>query len=91
MQVALVIGHTHATLKHPSMDQKKLLIVQPLMADGRRPDGVPLLAVDRLGAGVGERVLLTSDGAAVKEMFQVENSPIRWATLGLIDDDSKVT
>ena len=67
------------------MEQKKLLIVQPLMADGVRADGVPLLAVDMLGAGAGERVMLTSDGAAVKEMFGVENSPIRWATLGLVD------
>lgn len=86
MQVALVIGHTHSTIKHRSMEQKKLLLVQPLMADSKRADGVPLIAVDMLGAGVGQKVMLTSDGAAVKEMFQVENSPIRWATLGLIDD-----
>lgn len=86
MQVALVIGHTHSTIKHRSMEQKKLLLVQPLMADCKRADGVPLIAVDMLGAGVGQKVMLTSDGAAVKEMFQVENSPIRWATLGLIDE-----
>ena len=86
MQVALVLGHTHATIKHPSMEHKKLLIVQPLMADGLKADGSPLLAVDNLGAGAGQRVMLTSDGAAVKEMFGVENSPIRWATLGLVDD-----
>ena len=49
------------------------------------PDGGPLLAVDRQGAGVGERVMLTSDGRAIREIFGVEDSPIRWAVLGIVD------
>ena len=85
MQVALVLGHAHATVKHPSLAGKKLLLTQPLLADGRRPDGVPILAVDRLGAGPGDQVMLTSDGAAIRELFGVENSPIRWAVLGIVD------
>ena len=48
-------------------------------------DGPPLLAVDNLGAGVGQTVILTSDGRAVREIFGVENSPIRWAVLGIAD------
>lgn len=86
MQSALVLGHATSTVKHPTLDNKKLLIVQPLMADGLRADGVPLIAVDLFGAGPGEQVLITSDGAAVREMFHVENSPIRYATLGIVDD-----
>lgn len=85
MQAALIIGHTHSTVKHHTLDGKKLLIAQPLLADGNSPDGPPLLAVDCLGAGSGDRVLLTSDGGAIREMFGVENSPIRWAVLGLLD------
>ena len=56
------------------------------MADGQTPDGGPLLAVDRQGAGIGERVILTSDGKAIREIFGVENSPIRWAVLGIADE-----
>ncbi len=85
MQLALVVGHASSTVKHASLNAQKLLVTQPLMADGRTPDGVPLLAVDRLGAGAGERVILTSDGKAIRELFGVANSPIRWAVMGIAD------
>lgn len=84
MYTALVLGNATSTVKHKSLAQLRLLIVQPLSLDGS-PDGVPLVAVDHLGAGFGDRVMLTSDGAAVRELFGVENSPIRWTVLGLID------
>jgi ethanolamine utilization protein EutN len=87
MQVALVVGHTHSTVKHKTLQSHKLLVTQPLLADGRTPDGGPTLAVDRLGAGIGERVMLTSDGKAIREIFGAENSPIRWAVLGIVDQD----
>ena len=85
MQSAKVLGNATSTAKHRSLSNLKLLICQPMMADGLTPDGAPLLAVDRFGAGAGEIVMLTSDGSCVKEMFGVENSPIRWAVLGLLD------
>lgn len=86
MQVALVVGHAHATVKHPTLNGHKLLLTQPLLADSVRADGPPVLAVDRLGAGAGDRVMLTSDGAAIRELFGVENSPIRWVVLGIVDE-----
>jgi ethanolamine utilization protein EutN len=85
MQSALVLGNATSTVKHTSLENLKLLVCQPLLADGKSPDGPPLIAVDHLGAGIGEVVMLTSDGSAVKEIFGVESSPIRWSTLGLID------
>ncbi len=86
MQIALVLGNATSTVKHRTLDNLKLLVCQPMLSDGKSPDGPPLLAVDHLGAGAGETVMLTSDGGAVKEIFGVENSPIRWAVLGLVDD-----
>lgn len=85
MITALVIGHATATVKHPTLENKTLLVVQPLMADGIASDGPPMLAVDTFGAGAGEQVMLTSDGAAMRDLLGVENSPIRWATLGILD------
>ncbi len=86
MQSALVLGNATSTVKHPSLENLKLLVCQPLQSDGKTPDGAPLIAVDHLGAGRGETVMLTSDGGAVRETFGVENSPIRWSVLGLIDE-----
>lgn len=85
MQHALILGYATSTVKHVSLEQKKLLVAQPLAADTGKPDGAPLLVVDSLGAGAGDRVMLTSDGSAVRDLFGVENSPIRWAVLGLVD------
>ncbi|MEM7557595.1 MAG: EutN/CcmL family microcompartment protein [Planctomycetota bacterium] len=85
MQVAMVVGHSSSTVKHATLEGQKLLVTQPLMADGVSPDGAPLLVVDRFGAGAGEKVVITSDGKAIREMFNVENSPIRWAVMGIVD------
>jgi ethanolamine utilization protein EutN len=85
MQTARVIGTATATVKHSSMQGAKLLIVQPLQVDGRSPDGEPVLAVDRLGAGSGETVLITSDGRAMRELLNCESTPVRWSVFGLPD------
>ncbi len=86
MQPAKVLGNATSTVKHPSLNNMKLLVCQALMNDRVSADGPPLLAVDRFGAGIGETVMLTSDGSAVRDMFGIENSPIRWAVLGIIDE-----
>ena len=84
MQLGLVIGNAHATVKHPSMLGRKLLVVQPRLVDGK-PDGDPLLAVDGVGAGVGEMVMMTSDGRGAREMLGVEATPVRWTIIGIQD------
>jgi len=85
MQTGLVLGTATATVKHPSMHGWKLLLVQPLAADGRTPDGEPVLAVDVLGAGGGETVIITSDGQSTREMMHSENTPVRWSVIGICD------
>ena len=85
MQVALVVGTATSTVKHASLDGCKLLIVQPYAVDGRTPDGEPVIAVDALGAGPGERVLITSDGKAIREQLKNDHTPARWSVIGLED------
>ncbi len=72
MQLGLVVGTATATVKHPTLTGWKLLIVQPLMADGYRPDGDPQLVIDKFGAGRGERVIVSSDGKGTQELMKRE-------------------
>lgn len=85
MLSARVIGHATSTVKHPSMEGWKLLIVQPLLPDGRTPDGDPVIAVDALGAGRGETVIVSSDGLGTRELLGAPNTPVRWSVLGIVD------
>lgn len=85
MQVGLVVGTATATVKHRSLESWKLLLVQLLAADGQSPDGEPVLAVDNLGAGQGERVLLTNDGRYTRELLKDETTPARWSVIGIED------
>jgi ethanolamine utilization protein EutN len=55
MQLARVIGDVVATRKEPAFQGITLLVLQPVSADGS-DNGRPLVAVDAVGAGVGERV-----------------------------------
>lgn len=57
MFYAEVVGNVVATVKDPSLEGKKLLLIQPLCPDGRCTDAGPLIALDAVGVGVGERVL----------------------------------
>jgi ethanolamine utilization protein EutN len=85
MLVGKVIGRAVATLKHASMEGCKLLLVQPQMADGATPDGDPVLAVDCVGAGRGETVMMTSDGRNAREQLRTEVTPVRWTIIGIRD------
>lgn len=84
MQLARVLGHATATIKHASLNGWRLLVVQPLDNQGG-PDGEPQLALDHLGGGTGDNVLLTSDGSAVRDIVGSNSTPARWIVIGLAD------
>lgn len=84
MQTARVIGNTHATVRHPSMDGWRLLVVQPLDINNA-PDGFPLLVIDNLGAGRGDLVFFTSDGSAIRGLVGRKDCPVRFAVQGILD------
>jgi microcompartment protein CcmK/EutM len=86
MQRGLVIGNAISTVKHASKQGSKLLLVQPYMADGVTPDADPQLCIDVVGAGVGETVLITSDGKYAREFLKSENTPVRWSVIGIEDE-----
>jgi len=84
MLIAKVIGELVATQKHSSHEGRKLLLVQPLNLDGsNRGDAV--VALDAVDAGVGDRVLLSTDGYAASSSVGRPQSPIDMAVIGFID------
>ena len=85
MFLGRVMGTATATVKHPSMEGWKLLLVMALQADGQTIEGDPILVIDSVGAGRGETVVITSDGIGAREMVRCETSPIRWSVLGIVD------
>ena len=85
MQLAIVQGRATSTVRHRSLVAVKLLICQPLGNEGQ-PAGDPLVAVDKLGAGAGDKVVLTSDGLGLRQLLNDNNSPARWWTLGIVDE-----
>ena len=86
MQLAFVVGTATSTIKHATMRGQKLLVVQPLMADGKAADGDPQVAVDAVGAGKGQRVMITSDGKYMREILKTEATPVRWSVIGISDE-----
>ena len=84
MQLARVVGTVVATQKHRTFEGAKLLLVQPLTLDGQ-PRGTALLAVDSLGAGVHERVLVVMEGRAAGEALGRKLAPVDAAVIGIVD------
>ena len=85
MLLAEVLGTATSTVKHPSLQKWRLLVVQPYLVDGQTPDGDPQLVVDAQGARRGDWVIITSDGKAARELVGDPNTPIRWTVLGIRD------
>ena len=79
-----VIGDVVATQKAPSHVGRKILVVQPLNLDGS-DRGEVVLALDAVDAGIGERVLLASEGYSAMTSVGRPNSPIDMAVIGIVD------
>jgi ethanolamine utilization protein EutN len=84
MQIARVVGTVVATQKHRKFEGAKLLLVQPVTLDDQ-PKGPVLLAVDAVGAGVHERVLVVIEGRAAGEALGKKAAPVDAAIVGIID------
>ena len=89
MQLARVIGTVGSTLKNESLHGRKLLIVQTLDAD-LNPKGAPTVALDAVGAGVGELVFWCR-GKEASFPFKREDTPTDCTIVGIVDSDDHVS
>lgn len=83
MIIAKVVGTAVATLKHETLTSSKLLVACPADATGQ-PNGAPFLAVDLVGAGEGELVVV-SQGSSARVATGDATAPIDAAIVGILD------
>lgn len=84
MKLCRVLGSVVSTVKHPTYEGRKLLVVQPLDERGQAA-GSSFLAVDRVQAGAGDVVLVNSEGGGARLLIGVEKLPLRSLIVGVVD------
>ncbi len=84
MTIGTVVGEIYSTIHHAFYDARKLLVV-----DKRGPDNMPtgdyIIAVDKVGAGVGEVVLVLDEGNGARQVLESDNGPVRSVVIGIVD------
>lgn len=83
MLIARVIGTTVSTIKEPTLEGRKLLILREAGVDGK-PTGKPYVAVDTLDAGIGDLVL-TAHGSSGRQTEITKNRPVDAVIMAVID------
>lgn len=84
MILGRVSGEIHSTINHPFYDARKLLVVEKTDPEGT-PTGGYVIAVDAVGAGVGERVLVLDEGNGARQVLASPDAPVRSVVVGIID------
>jgi len=84
MVLGRVVGNVVATRKHEKFEAKALLLVQPISLNGE-DEGEPLLAVDTVGAGAGETVIVVIEGRSTSQAMGRKESPANAAITGIVD------
>ena len=85
MQICRVVGTVVSTQKNKKLEGAKLLLVQPLTLEDT-PRGTALLAIDSVGAGIGEKVLVVIEGKAAGDALGKKAAAVDAAIIGVIDE-----
>ena len=84
MKLARVVGTVVSTINAPDFDGRTLLVCDLLDPSGR-PSGVYMIAVDTVGAGAGETVLILDEGNSARQVLGAPGAPIRTVVVGIVD------
>ncbi len=85
MKVGRVVGTVVSTINAPVFDGRRLLVCDLLDAAGK-PDGTYTIAVDTVGAGAGEAVLIVDEGNSARQVVGLATAPIRAIVVGIVDE-----
>ena len=84
MKLGRVVGTVVSTVKSPIFEDRAMLLVDLLEPDGRDAGGY-LLAVDTVGAGAGETVLVLDEGTSARQIVGAPYGPLRTVIVGIVD------
>jgi ethanolamine utilization protein EutN len=84
MLLGQVVGTVVSTQKNRKLEGAKLLLVQPMTLDDR-PRGTTVVAIDSVGAGIGEKVLIVLEGRAAGEALRRKAAAVDAAIVGIVD------
>jgi ethanolamine utilization protein EutN len=84
VKLARVVGTVVSTINVPVFDGRTLLLCDLVEPDGHASGGY-LIAVDTVGAGVGETVLLMDEGNSARQILDVKDAPVRTLVVGIVD------
>ncbi len=90
MKIARVVGNVLATVKHPALAAQRLLLIEDEGPDGTL-DGKARLALDRVDAGEGDRVLVLDEGNGAAQVLSRARGPVRTVIVGVIDEVESFT
>ena len=85
MKIAQVAGTVVSPISHPFFEGQRLLLCDLVDPEGTPANGY-LIAVDVVGAGVGEQVLICDEGTSARQIFGISTGPIRSVIIGIIDE-----
>ena len=85
MILARVVGRLYSTIHHPSMGRRTILVLDRLKANGE-PSGASIIAIDTVGAGAGQTVLVLDEGTGARQILGETDAPIRSVVVGIVDD-----
>jgi len=83
MKIGRVSGNVVSTINHPFFDGQRLMICDLINPDGEAAGYT--IAVDTVGAGVGETVLINDEGNSARQIFGLATGPIRAVIVGIVD------
>lgn len=84
MKLGRVRGTVVSTIHHPSIDGKTLLLCDLLDIHGQELDSY-VIAIDTVGAGVGQTVLILDEGSSARQILDDSEAPIRAVVAGIVD------
>lgn len=84
MILARIVGSVVSTIHHPIVNGRKLLLAERLDETGQ-PTGGYLIALDAIGAGKGETVLVLDEGNGARQILDDSNAPVRSVVVGIVD------
>jgi len=85
MKIGRVAGTVVATICSPALEGRKLLFVDLLDLEGNET-GKDLIAVDAVGAGAGETVLVLDEGNGARQVLEAPDAPVRAVVVGVVDE-----